>query len=332
MVLRGQVGYLGYLGMIAVLDTYKRFRTYIRLLTAIMLIAVAIQLVEAMFGYRMSLGDLGLGANEYYASTRFIEVGNVQTPYLWSRATGPTILLMFLALGCVFEGQQVRRYLPLAALAVLSYLIALSRTWYIAMVVGAVTLVILQRRPRQALAGSILVIVFLIGLGAILGQVAPDTYRGSPWDIWLGRGLTLGQFSLMSSFVGRVELNAAAWVLLWESPLLGHGPGFVVANYASGDLGIMNTLLFYGLVGAIIILGLYLYVWWRGYQLWKRLPSSEEKGYILGLLALMIAYLSTSFSHDALASGGFAVTAAVFIDRVATFHHDGFIGAQEIGG
>jgi len=328
-ILRGQVGYLGYLSMIAILDTYKRFRSYVKFLAAIMLIAVAIQLTETILGYRLSLGALGEVSNVYYSSTMFIEVGGARIPYLWSRATGATILLMFLALGCVFEGKRVRRYLLLAVLAILSYLITLSRTWYIAIAVGIIILLILQRRPRQAIAGSILMIVTLTGFGAILGWFSSGTFGRSPWEGWIGRALTFQGMSSVPTFIGRVELNVQALKALWESPLLGYGPGFTWARYTTGDLGIMNTLLLYGLVGAAIILGLYLYVWWRGYQLWKKLPPSEEKGYILGLLALMVAYLAILFSQDPLGGGGMAVTTAVFIDRVDTFHRAGLIGVQQ---
>ena len=328
-ILRGQVGYLGYLSMIAILDTHKRFRWYVRFLTVMVLIAVAIQLVEAVLGYRLSLGALGGVSNVYFASTKFVEIGDTRVPYLWSRSLGHTILLMFLALGCVFEGKRLRRYLPLAVLAILSYLITLSRAWYIAIAVGIATLFVLQRRRGWAIGGSVLLIVSLIGVGAVLGWMGSEAFGMSPWKAWVSRALTLQDLSSESNFVGRVELNSQALRVVWDSPLLGWGPGFVFTQHPPGDLGIISTLVLYGFVGAAIILGLYLYVWWRGYQLWRRLPPCEEKGYILGLLALMVARLAISFSNDPLSGGGLAVTAAFFIDRVDTFHRAGLIGVQE---
>lgn len=325
-LIRYQIGYLSYFFMIALLDTYKRFRLYVKFLIIIVLIAVGIQLVEANLGYRLSLGDMGGVTNVYYSSTMLVNVGGEKVPYTWSRATGPTLLLMFLSLGCLFNGTKIKRYFPLAALAILSYLIALSRTWYIAIAVGICTLFILQRKPKRAIVGAFVIIASLIVVSTFYNSFASRNMGYNPAGIWAKRAMTLQRFGSEQNYIGRINLNKIAVEKVKESPLLGHGPGFVFGKYRTGDLGIMNTLLMYGFVGAGIIFGLYIFVWIQGYKLLKILPSSEEKGYILGILALMVASVAIFFSSDPLSGGGMAVTAAVFIDRISRFHQEGLIG------
>ena len=323
-LLRTEVGWLSYLGFIAVIETPKDLRTYVNFVVIIMLIATGFQIIEAVQGQRLNL--FGLGGNTYWSDTKYINVEGRSIPYLWSRALPQTLLALFLSLGCAMESARVRRYLPLAALGVLAVLLAGVRSWFFGLGAGLVVILLLQRRSLRAPFRAGLVLLCLVATVAVLAPFMSRSYGNNPWDIWKTRAGQLLRFSEQSTFQVRVAQGEEAWRVIRESPLLGYGWGKTYLEFQT-ETGI-NVLLLHGIIGTALILGMYLAVGRRVFRLWSQLPPSEERGYIAGTLALLVLYLAVLFSMDTLNSGGFAIVAAGFADRIAYFHEAGLVAGK----
>ena len=168
-----------------------------------------------------------------------------------------------------------------------------------------------------------LFLLALVAMVALLSPRMPRTYEAGAWSVWLARGSTLVRFSSEGTYLGRVAQAERAWQAIRASPLLGYGWGRTFLEYQTETTA--NVLLLHGFVGTSLILAMYVFVGWRGLQLWRRLPPSRERGYMAGILALLVLYLAMTFSQDTLCNGGFAVAAAAFVDRIGCFHKEGLL-------
>lgn len=319
--LRYQIGWLGYLSFVAIIESPRDLRIYVRFILIIMMIAVGIQLFEASQGNRINL--FGLGTNEYWAGTRYIIVKGQSVPYLWSRAVTPTLLALFLCLGCALEGVRVRRHLFLAAMGVLAILLTDVRAWFFGLGAGLVAILLLQRQRARGLFRASLLLMCLLAIVVVLTPFMVRSYGNNPWDVWLTRAGQLIDFSSQGNFIGRVAQINLAWTQFRYSPLMGYGWGSTFRQYKT-ETG-FNMLLIHGIVGSTIILAMYLYIAWGVYRLWSRLPPSTERGYLAGMLALVVLYLSVVFSQDSLNAGGVSVLAGGLVDRISMFEEAGLI-------
>jgi hypothetical protein len=320
-MIRTEVGWLSYLGFIAVIETPKDLRKYMNFIVIIMLIATGFQIIEAVQGKRLNL--FGLGSNEYFTKTLYINVGGQSIPYLWSRALPETLVALFVSLGCAMESVRVRRYVPLAALGVLAVLLGGVRSWFFGLGAGLAVILLLYRRSLRASFRAGLFLLCLVATVAVLAPFMSRSYGNSPWDVWKTRAGQLLHFSEQANFQARVAQGEKASQVIRESPLLGYGWGKTYLEFQT-ETGI-NVLLLHGIIGTALILGMYLAVGRRVFRLWSQLPPSEERGYIAGVLALLVLYLAVLFSMDTLNNGGFAIVAAGFVDRITYFHEAGLV-------
>jgi len=320
-LLRTQVGWLSYLGFIAVIETPKDLKIYVKFIVIIMLIAVGFQIIEVVQGQRLNI--FGQGTNEYWTGTKYIDVEGRLVPYLWSRALSQTLLALFLSLGCAMESVRVRRNLSLAAFGVLAIMIAGVRSWYFGLAAGLVVILLFQRQRSRAIFRAGLFLLCFVAIVAVLAPFMSRSYGNNPWDIWLARTGQLIRFSEQANFQGRIAQAEKARPVIRESPLLGYGWGKTLLEFQT-ETG-FNTILVHGIIGTALILGMYLAVGRRVFRLWAILPSSEERGLITGVLALLVLYLAVQFSMDTLNSGGFAIVAAGFVDRITYFHEAGLL-------
>jgi len=321
--LRVLSGYLFYVSLVGLIDSAGKLRALIWLAVALMLVTVALQLLEATLGRR--LASLTSVTNEYYASTRFVQVGGISAPYLWNRASGFLVVGLFLALGRGWCTGSVKHSI-VAAIALLGFVVALIRQWYLYVAAGVLAvLLMLPRKGRwRAVLGATLVALSFLGLLRILSSAGP----GSSYplvDAWLGRMATVTRFQEERNFAGRVQGWNEQLQLFLGAPLFGYGPGSLDRLWQSGDYivwdtGMPNTLLQYGFCGWAAIVMLILAFLRRGYALLRALPLSPEQGYAAGLLgAWVVMVAGYSFGLDFFTSQelAFAVGLAMaLLDRL----------------
>ncbi len=299
--LRALSGYLFYIGFVGVMDTPRKVTWLLRGLFVLALVSVAVQLLEASLGERLTLPTSSAG--EYFGGTKTVEIDGLTAPYLWNRATGYLFVVLFLAAS---QAVWTRRLLPalLAATAVLGFVVALMRQWYVIILLGLLTVVLLQRKGRFGTVAGLL-LLSLISSILILGLTSFGWLSSYPLlDIWFARLGTVANFQEEAHFIGRVDLWQEQLDLFIRAPLFGYGPGGVKFLYFSlpfglADTGMPNTLLQFGIFGWLAIVVIIITYFYHAFQLLRALPVSPEQGYVAGLLGAWVGGVAGySFGFD----------------------------------
>jgi O-antigen ligase len=313
-------GYLLYVGLAGVIDTRRKLFGVIGALFTLAACSVFTQVVEASLGYRLSTPTSV--ANVYYSTTRILELGGLTAPYLWNRAPGFLILALFLAIGGLLWTGRLRFALE-TVLALIGYVIALIRGWYLSIAAGVLLVMILPRRGRwKALLGLALLALIFLGMIFVpnIGQAT-----GYPLvDMWVARLGTILHFQQEGNYIARIITSQVQLAYFRQSPLFGYGPGSSTVlerppDVYFSDTGIPNTLVQYGAFGTGAILLIIVTFLWQGYNLYRRLSQSPDQAFVAGLLGAWIAILvGYSFEYDFFTSTelAFAVGLAMaFLDR-----------------
>ena len=309
--------YAFYFVLVATMDTPRRVRAVVGMVFGIALVAVAVQIVEAAIGRRLTLG---LVSHRYYVETIYINVLGRAVPYLWNRATEYLLVTLFLSLGSVFEGQQPSLYWPLAIAALTGFGISLVRQWYIYIVVGACAVFVLQ-----ILAGRLLAVLRnMMAIGSLLIIVLLLVPTFASLTIWAGRVQSISLQEV--SVVGRIDILKVQLEYFRRSPLFGHGFSPTYLQLYSSDTGFANTLLLFGVVGLVAVVTLAVTVFLRSYTQWKQMPASIERGFMLGVVGLWVAsvtgyvFLMDLFTR---AKGIWMVVLVMaIVDRLSVQHAD----------
>lgn len=323
MNIRYQIGWLDYLIIIAVMEKPRDIRNIVTILLCIAVASTSVQVIEAGLGHRIKGPAALQGAMDqsFYGDTQYIEVGGREVPYLWSRAAQATLVTALIGLVCVLEGIRPRFYGIGALFGFLGLAIASVRAWYFGTMVGVMVVVAMQRRRIESAARFAVALWVLAGVVVLLAPFLQNSYGSSPWAVWLGRAQQITNYSGQQTFNDRVDRAARTWETARQSLWIGYGWGKTsLANMSETSL---NTILIHGILGTALILGMYLYVLHSAWRLWSILPQCEERAYLAGLCAVMIAFLAMAFSQDSLNAGGFAVIAAAFVDRIWVFRQRG---------
>ena len=308
--------YIFYVVLVASIDSRDRLRTMIRLLFLVLMISVAFQVVEAGLGRRLTLG---LISEKHYDTGANIMIEGQSVPYLWNRATIYLYIGLFMALGAMFSGRGIHRFLPIVLMGALGFVISLTRTWYLLIGVGFMVIFALQR-GRRFRAAVIVIILAITGFTVLnlVNSLNKTAYHGSLMDIWIARLFMIS--SKASTFVGRTQVWKSQLEYFRQLPLFGYGMSPEFINMWNTDTGLINTLLQFGIIGLGAIIYLIVSVYRRGYKVWKNTYPSVERGYVAGTLGLWTGLvLGYSFNMDffTMQDGiwGIAVAMAI-IDRV----------------
>jgi O-antigen ligase len=274
--------YSFYLVLVEVMKTPKRIRIVVGILFSIALTAVTIQFWELLSGQRL---NFGYTHSNYYGQFVSLDIQSEQAAYLWNRAVEYLFLVLFLSLGSVFEGRHLRLFLPASIAALAAFAAMLVRQWQIYIIVGVV---------------AMLFILFLAGrIRAILGTIVAFMVLGisiyisipffSPITIWLNRMQTVSDPFQQSTFLIRLELFKKGIEYFQAAPIFGYGLSPKFNELFNSDLGFINTLLLFGIVGIVAVIILIRSVFLRSYYFWKHMPPSLERGWMLGIIGLWVA-------------------------------------------
>ena len=324
-VLRQIIGYSTYLIYIELIENPRILRKVVLFWLVIMVLSIGLQVTEVIFGQRLSLWQWGLGVKTYYGKMVYVMAGGFRLPYFWNRAWLYSQIALYLSLGALFEmkGKTRSIYFVLTIVGVLGVLIALIRQVYFSMILGVLTLLILQRKRIRSVYMLVLLVVILVGLVTLSRPWVTESYPEGALQSWGKRAGTLRKFQSVSTFQVRVSENQKTWYYVLQSPLMGYGPGKVWQQLKGHDVGIMNTLLLYGFVGVAVILFVLLTTFWCGFHVLKRLPPGLERGYVAGALAFFVGIVALSvLGGNYLTSGTTIALVMAIIDRVNAFARD----------
>jgi O-Antigen ligase len=325
---QAQVGWVLYLLIVTMIDSPRDLRAFVWLFLAIMAAAVLFQVAEYAHGSRIVPFGILASRFNYYTSTFVLSYGNTSVPYLWSRALEVTVIGLFLALSSALGSRRFLPYAILAAAGLLSIAMTQIRAVYFGVSVGVLAFFVLRRWTARSSARLVIFVVVLIAVLAVLTPLIAASFGGNPLQTWVARASTVVNFGQQTNWQIRAADARRSWEVIKEAPALGYGWGETYLR-VRGESGI-DVLLVHGFIGTAMILGMYLTVLISALRLGRRLQPSLERSWLLGLVGALIAFLAMSPTQDVLTSGGFAVVAAVFVDRISAFHEKGLIGEAPI--
>ena len=319
--LRRSIGYASYFIYVACLDSPKRFRAVINFWLILLVAAVSIQIAEFALHQRFpALPGFEQYEGSYHSRLVEVNVGGMSTPYIWPRAD--ITIGLYLSLGALFEGRRRKTFLFLAVAGILSTMLMLIRQEYVGLAAGLIFLLIVRQKRIKTVAIVAVIIICFVLIASVVGLFISSSSQGSLWAVWIARTSTLLNFSKDANFIGRVDTISRQLDALREAPLFGLGLGWAYQPLWSTDIGMMNTLVKYGLVGTSVIGFVIFYVMRLGFRLYRRLPASIERGFVLGLIALLVSRLVMyPVGTDSFTSGAVVAVIMGVIDRVAAFSY-----------
>ncbi|MCK4782430.1 MAG: O-antigen ligase family protein [Desulfobacteraceae bacterium] len=284
--------YTAYFILVSAIDSPRRLRQWIGFLFAIFFVSVVFQLFEAITGLRLTLG---LSEHWLYTSDYRLLAGGYQVMYLWNRAGLLAFLVLFLGLGALFQGRQLKWFWFISALGIGSLLLAFVRQWYIYISIGILTLLMIQAKRRfKNLVLVVLIILFLLGLLMVISPVLQNAFGPSFLQAWFARFDSLIHFQTEANFILRVQIIEAQWEMFLQSPLVGYGLSPIFGEVVTSDTGISNTLVQFGLIGLGAVLVLIVSFLRHAFKLRRQVAPSVQQGYVSGLLALWVCVIAGS--------------------------------------
>lgn len=285
--------YAAYFILVSAIDSPQRLRQWIGFLYAVFLISVALQLVEAITGQRLTLG---LGEYYTYTSEGRLLMGGYRVMYLWNRVPLFAFLVLFLGLGVLFQGQQKKWAWFISILGIGSMFLAFVRQWYVYLFIGILALLVIQTERRfRNLIVVVLIIIFLLGLLMVISPALQNAFGPSFLSAWFARFDSLIHYQTEENFNFRVQTIKAQLKMFLQSPFVGYGLSPVFKQKMSYDTGISNTLVQFGLLGFGAILILIVSFLRYAFKLHQQAVSSVQQGYVSGLIALWICVIIGSF-------------------------------------
>lgn len=234
-------------------DNLDKIKKMVAVLSFWILIATLIQVIEYFQNYRFTLPGI-IPHSDFYSEEgqKIFTIGSERI-YLWSRVT----VLMFINLPFVLMFYSLTKqkfYLIVVILSFLGFFIALSRIWFLGLVIiTLLTIIVSNRDLKFKIVNSLIVISIVLFVFQIYSL---EFTRFDFLASLLGRThsiITLGQtYGEMDTFTIRVWLFNKSFNKFLESPLFGWGFGEKIWNeYFTIDLGSINRLVFFGLFGTI---------------------------------------------------------------------------------
>ena len=295
-LLRPLFGFALYFIVVAAVQSRTELNWLVATIFVVVVASVVLQVGEQASGRgALSQDPLALPTD----GIRSVDVAGAVVASPASRAPQLLFLALFLALGCLFEWQSIRLHATIVVICLLGYIVALTRSWYLFIAAGTLTMLIVVRgwQARARFAAAIPIVVAAVGSAALYaGGAAAHDPGNSLLDQWLARSATLLAFQQESTFVIRLGALSWQWDQVLAAPLFGYGLSRVTNGLLNSDLGVINTLVVFGMVGTIPFLALIATGLHASIMTWRRLPPSRERGYALGLLGawvgLVVGYAS----------------------------------------
>lgn len=279
--------YAVYFIYVANIDSRTGLRRFLLLIFLVAAVSIPIELYELQFGFIVTEGAVR-------QTDEVIIVGSEAINYIQNRAAPYLFLTTFMAIGCVLEGTQVRRYAALGAIGLLGFAFGLERGWMVYLMAGIVAMALLQWRGAWRL-GLLVAVASLVAL-LIAWLVPPEN---SSFHLWADRQSSILEYQDQSTYLVRVDIWQLQLSRFLDSPLIGFALGPRYLTYFSLDTGAGNTLVGLGLFGLAAVVALIGWMLTRGIRLATIMPHSTYRGYALGLVGTVVGMVAAyAFSID----------------------------------
>ncbi len=218
--------------------------------------ATIIQIIEYFLNYRFELPGIVPFSSFYSSIGEKILTAGTEKIYLWSRVTILMFILLPFAINIYLKYKNIY-FLIVSFLSILGFLISLSRIWFLGLFLIFLIIFIYSNLRLKVVFISIFIILILF---LMLFQFYSLEKTGFDFLASLiGRShsiVTLGQtYGEMDTFSVRVLIFKYSFNKFLESPLIGWGFGEKIwNNYYTVDLGMINRLVFFGIIGTGILI------------------------------------------------------------------------------
>lgn len=216
----------------------------------------------------------------------------------------PIILIITSLLMRDERHHKMWRFVQILSIVILA--LNLSRAYFLALIVGLIILK-LKHKWKQWLTESIVVVLLVIIIFSGIHLLASGG-ESLGWELFGVRIQSLTSPSIEISTNTRMMILPAAWQMITANPLLGVGLGATVTflnpytyeafTTASFDWGYLEMWAELGILGALVLIGLYLFVAYK--LLLKILNIQDWHDFDVGLLAGIVALLITNIAAPAL--------------------------------
>ena len=235
-----------------------------------------------------------------------VELGNAATQVPYVRLA----LLEFVLIGTVIAfllllSRGFRPWLlALEAVALAGIVVQLSRQWLGFTAIALLTAITI-RRPRkqwQVIAVGVLIAASVVALVPVLQSAIAPEYGGSVLGVVSSRFGEIPEQGLQAqSAMGRFITNREMWQIFKAEPVFGLGPGqsFEDSGFFFTDVGFLNTLVRYGIVGLAAVFVLIGSVVVQARRTIRRVADDELEAYAIASIAVLLGFVAGyAFTQD----------------------------------
>lgn len=216
------------------------------------------------------------------------------------RAVVRGVLIVFYTFIFGFQIVNSRKYelfpgfsYVLIFLAIASFVLSATRSWITIGVISIIVYILLSQKGLK-FAFKIAIVGFMLFIATISSGIVDSRFLENIYLRYavIGQAAATGNLRSADTFSGRIDEDIPKVMKgVSESPLLGVGMSKYLKKHYSSDVGFMNTLLIYGVIGFITFLffllrQLYLLNLFR-----KRADSILDKDFFTSLIICLIGML-----------------------------------------
>ena len=316
-------GYLFYVALVGVIDTPAKLKGLIRIVFALVIVSVVIQVIEA--GLQERITTPWSSTSEYFSATQYVSNIEGTIPYLWNRAVGYQLVGLFLALGGWLWSKRPA-HATIATIALTGFVVALVRQWYIFISIGVVLLLMVggQRRSGaviRTLLGALLLFAVVVSASMWLPTGFPLA------DALQDRSATILNFQNDYSVIARLGVWNNQIETFLESPIVGMGPGTADTLFYSGatgwsqDIGMTNSLVQFGALGLAAILYLFGSVLRKSRNVLRDMPASSGREFAAAVFSVWVCiFVAYFFTQDFFTSTELAFAVGLVMTIVDRLH------------
>jgi len=282
--------YSFYFVLIANIRNKEDITKLIKVIYAILIIAVTLQFYEIISGTKLVLINRVELRPYWDVSPEITLASGEQVLYIWNRAAVITYFGLFIAFGYLLTNTKTTHLFKntnkmIFVLGLIAFILALTRSWLLYISLGLfISLFLAKKQKTKFILISLgFAVVFLI-VNQILSFFTSESTNAT--QNLTGRVLTI--FDVFSgsndSFNVRLAVYATQIALFLQNPFFGYGFTKTAINEVNSDVGFGNTLLQFGLFGLLWVL----FIIWGIYNklifIRKNGNDFYYKGLSLGLL------------------------------------------------
>lgn len=252
--------YSFYFVLIANIRNEEDITKVIKVIYAILIIALTLQFYEIISGTKLILIERVELRPYWDVSPEITLTSGEQILYIWNRASVITYLGLFIAFGYLLTNTKTAHQLKntnkmIFISGLIAFLLALTRSWLLYISLGLFISIFLAKKQKSKfiLLSLGFVVVFLV-----INQTISFYTSGNinATKNLIDRVLTI--FDVFSgsndSFNVRLTVYTTQIALFMQNPLFGYGFTKTAINEMNSDVGFGNTLLQFGFLGLLWVL------------------------------------------------------------------------------